>query len=76
MSRVVPTRSSAIAEVRMAAAVSVRLRRKLAHISRNAYAIRAIIRTLLAPGRARLLRDPIELLADASHSPRDGHVLP
>ena len=50
---VVPTNSSAIADVRMAATVSVRLRLKLAHISRNAYAIRAIIRTPRALGRAR-----------------------
>ena len=71
-----PTRSSAIAEVRMAAAVSVRLRRKLAHISRNAYAIRAIIRIHLALGRARLLLGLTGLLVGAWRSPHDGRELP
>ena len=65
---VVPTNNNAIAEVTTAANVSVRLRRKLAHVSRRAYSMRAnIIRTPRALDHARLHRGLAALHDDASH---------
>ena len=61
MRNVAPTSNNEIADVTTAAAVSVRLRRKLAHVSRKAYAMRLhIIRTLLVLGRAQVRHDRVE----------------